>query len=129
MRHTDADGVTRYLLAERSASVQHPLTWAYPGGALRGTRHRRPARRVSSKKSSVRRTPYTVAEIVVDEPTGAGGWFYATVIADVVDRSDLGPPLTRENTGRTCWATPVEMTQLPLHPPSLPLSTTTEEKG
>ena len=98
--------------------MQHPLTWAYPGGALR--RDETPeAGAVRQFEEEFGPLPgYTVAEIVVDEPTGAGGWCYATVIADVVDRrSEVDfRPLTMEDTGRVCWATPAEMAQLPLHP-------------
>ena len=58
--------------------------------------------------------PYTVAEVLVDRPVGAGGWSYSTVVADVAEMVDLDP-VTAENTaGR--WVTVEEMAHLPLHP-------------
>ena len=122
LRHVDAAGTVRYLLAERGPYVQHPLTWAYPGGALRWN-ETPVAGAVREFEEEFGPLPaYTVAEIVVDEPAGASGWFYATVVADVVDQFTPGPPLTGENTGRVCWATPAEMAQLPLHPGVIPMA-------
>jgi ADP-ribose pyrophosphatase YjhB (NUDIX family) len=116
LRHTDDAGTIRYLLAERSALVQHPLTWAYPGGALR--RDETPeagAVREFAEEFGVRPT-YAVAEVIVDRPEGGGGWFYATVVADVAEPVTLGRVTTWENTGRVCWATRAEMAVLRLHP-------------
>ena len=116
LRHTDAHGVTRYLLAERGPYVQHPGTWAYPGGALRRdeTPEAGAVREFTEEFGSV--PAYTVAEVIVDQPAGAGGWFYATVVADVVEEVVLGAPVTMENTGRVCWATAAEMAEFRLHP-------------
>jgi 8-oxo-dGTP diphosphatase len=116
LRSTDADGVVRYLLAQRSAHVQHPLTWAYPGGALR--RSETPvAGAVREFEEEFGPAPaHTVAEIIVDQRAGAGGWFYATVVTDVAEQVTPGAPQTTEITGRLSWATSEEMAQLPLHP-------------
>ena len=116
LRHTDALGVRRYLLAERGPYVQHPHTWAFPGGALRGdeTPEEGALREATEEFGPI--PAHTVAEVIVDRPAGAGGWTYSTVVVDVVDQVDLAAPTDHENTGRTCWASLEEMVDLRLHP-------------
>ena len=115
LRHTDAEGVRWFLLAQRSAFVQHPLTWAYPGGALRrGERPEAGAVREFREEFGPA-TAYTVADVIVERPAGAGGWCYWTVLADVDQLSDP-KPLTAENIGRAQWFRPAEMETLDLHP-------------
>lgn len=114
LRHTDHHGITRYFLAERGPYVHHPGTWAYPGGALHhGETVEEGARREATEEFGTL-PPYVVAEVVVDRPVCAGGWFYATVVADVGDEATL-EPVTHENTsGR--WFSAEEMNRRPLHP-------------
>ncbi len=116
LRHTDEHGVRRYLLAERGPFVQHPHTWAFPGGALRSdeTPEQGALREATEEFGNL--PAHSVAEVIVDRPAGAGGWAYWTVIGDVVGRVALAAPTNHENTGRTCWVTVEEMSRLPLHP-------------
>ena len=121
LRHTDEQGVTRYLLAERSRYVMEPGTRAFPGGALRRGEAPEAGALREAEEEFAAIPPHTVAEVIVDRPPGAGAWFYATVVADV-DRDGVRvtdsilEPTTWENTGACRWVTPEEATRLPLHP-------------
>ncbi len=111
LRHVDGDGVTRYLVAHRSAHVHHGGTWGIPGGALRRGESPEAGARREAWEEFAPVPDYVVAEVITDE---AGGWTYATVVADVVAPVAV-EPVTYEHTAAR-WATVDEMTHLPLHP-------------
>jgi hypothetical protein len=78
--------------------------------------------------------PYTVAEVIIYRPAGSGGWFYATVVADVADPFRCFPgntsvPTSRENTGSCRWVTVGGAAHLHLHPGVAALLPRLDEAG
>jgi 8-oxo-dGTP diphosphatase len=111
MRHTDNDGVVRYLLQHRSSIVQHGGSWGIPGGALKPAE--RPVDGAIREATEEMGTlpPFAVNGLYTEDH--GGGWAYHVVLCDVANRfsTEPGP----EQIG-TAWYARNEMEDLNLFP-------------
>jgi 8-oxo-dGTP pyrophosphatase MutT (NUDIX family) len=112
IRHQGDDGKTRYLLQKRAPWVDHPDTWAFPGGGLH--ENEGPA------QGAVRETQEEMGLL----PDGIkpdrlhtddhGNWAFHTLIADTPHRFE--PSGNDGESAGHGWFTEDEMNDLPLHP-------------
>ena len=106
-----ADG-GRVLLQLRAGWTHRGGTWSIPGGALeRGEAPVDAALREAAEELAVRTDQVAVRASYVAR---CGGWSYETVLA-VPASDDLHLADRAESLAHT-WATPDEVTALPLHP-------------
>ena len=110
LRYRPTDGDPRYLLALRSRSVDEPVTWGIPGGAIRDGESPEAAACREIMEETGRLPAYSVvAEEVQD---CGGGWRFHLFLADVHEMVDA---YSVRETDATGWFTRAEMSGLPLH--------------
>jgi 8-oxo-dGTP diphosphatase len=109
VHHIGEDGQTRYLMQQRSPSVQHGGTWSIPGGAMDSheTPQQAALREAQEEGMSHSLTPL---HTTVDDH---GNWAYHTVHAQSPQQFQLAPNFETSASG---WFTPQEMQSLNLHP-------------
>lgn len=111
--HVDPDGMTRYLLTERSG-VHMSGTWSVPGGAIDlGEDPLEASLREAREEIGYNPKSYHVVDKIVFQP--ATNWSYTTFIVQVDDQFDASQSMNYEQTA-VQWVTKEEMSGLPLHP-------------
>jgi 8-oxo-dGTP pyrophosphatase MutT (NUDIX family) len=125
------DGTLAYLLQQRNASADEPLTWSVFGGGLHpGEAPLAGAQREVREETGTTPDAYTISHSLTDDH---GGWAYTTFLADAP--ATFWPSFdgsTPEESAGWGWFTPEEMRDLPLHPrfeqSTLPVLTRNVEK-
>ena len=111
LRYVPKEGEPRYLLQQRSRSVDYPYTWGIPGGAIRnGETPEATAQREAMEEIGVLPSFRLTG---IDVQSCRGGWNFYIVKADVY--REFAAFAVRE-TDAVGWFTPAEMFRLPLHP-------------
>jgi 8-oxo-dGTP diphosphatase len=117
LRHREADGTARFLLAQRAAWVHRGNgMWSIPGGAI--DRHEDPvtaAKREFEEEMGALPGGLTIVDVHV-ETVAPGIWSYHTCCADVAERPEYDRTLSLENDAAR-WVTLLEMEDLPLFEP------------
>jgi 8-oxo-dGTP pyrophosphatase MutT (NUDIX family)/GNAT superfamily N-acetyltransferase len=112
IRHMGDDGQARYLLQKRAPWVDHPDTWAFPGGGLHeGEEPTQGAMRETTEEMGELPAGVKPTELHTDDH---GGWAFHTLMADAPHRFEPSGA-DGENAGHG-WFTLDEMSGLPLHP-------------
>lgn len=112
IRHMGDDGNARYLLQKRSPWVDHPDTWAFPGGGLHDGEspvqgaYRETVEEMGGLPEGVKPT-----DLHTDDH---GGWAFHTLMADAPHRFE--PSGNDGEAAGHGWFTIDEMKKLPLHP-------------
>lgn len=112
IRHMGDDGQARYLLQKRAPWVDHPDTWAFPGGGLHEAESpAQGAQRETEEEMGLLPDGIKPDRLHTDDH---GGWAFHTLIADAPHRFE--PSGNDGESAGHGWFTVDEMKDLPLHP-------------